>query len=204
MDQRVFSRSGEMEKLFRSLSVRYILRSEQSVSLSLSFHYEKSSYYKRNRDEFLLLTEKYSVPVLEHRFIASSVGYLDSSLGRGLFAEQEIGPDDFIGEYAGLIQFASPCRPAKDSSGGYETDYSWTYPERKGFRNLEVNGRLNGNEARFINHSFTPNCRMEHTLVEGRWVLFLLAERSISVGEQLTVDYGEEYWTGGFRELIMI
>ena len=204
MTDRIFSGTPEMGELFRSLSLIYLSRSDQTVKLSGPFHYGRSAYYKRNRGEFDRLTKQYSDPVRKCRIVSSSVRFLDASLGRGLFAEANVDQGEFIGEYAGMVKYASPCRPIKDGLGGYETDYTWTYPERKGLRSLEVNGRLRGNETRFINHSFTSNCHMEHTLVDGFWVLFLLARRPISRGEQFTVDYGEEYWTGGFRELILI
>jgi uncharacterized protein len=204
MIEKVKSGTGEMDELFSSLSLCYISRSRQIVTLSSKLHYKKSSYYRKNRDEFDRLNYLYSAQVRDCLVIPSSVRQIDDSMGRGLFAEREIDQGEFIGEYTGLIQKASPCRPVKDSLGGYKTDYTWTYPERKGLFSLEVNGRLNGNETRFINHSFTPNCSMEHTLVDNRWVLFLVALRSIAPEDQLSVDYGEEYWVGGHRELILI
>ena len=204
MSEKVMSGTWEMESLFRSLKVQYLSRSRQIDDLPSRRHYGKSTYYRDNRSEFERLAGEYAESVVNCRVVSSSVRYLDDSMGRGLFAEERCREGDFIGEYTGLIQKASRCRPVKDQLGGYATDYSWTYPEKKRFRSLEVNGRLNGNETRFINHSFTPNCRMEHTLIEGRWVLFLVAAREILPDEQFTVDYGEEYWVGGYRELIMI
>ena len=202
--EKVMIRTGEAESLFRSLTVNFISRSRHSVRLSPRFHYGNSPYYRNNRREFDDLALRYSREILHETFATATIRKLGDTLGRGLFAESPLQPGDFIGEYAGLINYASRCRPVRDDRGGFATDYAWTYPEKRGWRALEVNGRDWGNESRFVNHSFTPNCRMEHTLVEGLWVLFFVADRVIAAGEQLTVDYGEEYWTGGFRELMII
>ncbi|MDC7219687.1 MAG: SET domain-containing protein-lysine N-methyltransferase [Spirochaetales bacterium] len=204
MEKRIPSGSEEMKELFRSLSLIYLSRSRQSMDLSDKRHYRQSSYYKENSPEFDKLSGQYGQDIKESRLAPSSVGFIDKSMGRGLFSEEDRSAGDFIGEYCGVIGRALKCRPVKDHLGGFATDYAWTYPEKRGFRALEVNGRLEGNETRFVNHSFTPNCRMEHTLVDNRWVLFLVAQKEIARGEQFTVDYGEEYWTGGHRELIII
>jgi hypothetical protein len=165
--EQVMTRSGESASLFRTLSVEFISRSIQIVPLSPRFHYGNSSYYRNNRKEFDDLTLRYASEILQENFAVSSIRNSGDSPGRGLFAEAPLQPGDFVGEYAGLINYASRCRPVKDERGGYATDYAWTYPEKRGWRALDVNGRDWGNESRFVNHSFTPNCRMEHTLVDG-------------------------------------
>ncbi len=200
----IHSGSEEMKEFFRSLSLTYLARSRQIISLPSRYHYLNSSYYKRNREEFEGITSRYGESIVSSVLARVSVRHLGETLGYGLFAEDDLPRGSFIGEYAGIIRLASRCRPVKDARGGYATDYAWTYPEKRGFRSIEVNGRDWGNEMRFINHSFDPNCRMEHTIVDGFWVLFFIAQRDIRKDEQLTADYGEEYWTGGFRELMII
>lgn len=129
---------------------------------------------------------------------------MDETLNYGLIAETSFQEGDFLAQYTGLVGRARRHRRMQDSLGGYSTDYAWTFPVRKGWFPLELDGRLQGNETRFINHSFHPNLKMEHTLIDGKWLLFLLACKSIERGEQFTVDYGEEYWSGGYRELVLI
>ncbi|RJX32801.1 MAG: SET domain-containing protein [Oxalobacter sp.] len=48
-----------------------------------------------------------------------------------------------------------------------------------------IDGAVNGNDARFINHSCAPNCK---STVEDRRV-FIDAIRDIAPGEELTFDY---------------
>lgn len=48
-----------------------------------------------------------------------------------------------------------------------------------------IDAGVNGNEARFINHSCEPNCRS----VTRRGRVHIWAIRDISVGEELTYDY---------------
>jgi hypothetical protein len=69
--------------------------------------------------------------------------------------------------------------------------------DRKGGRYLfEVNrrwfidGSPRGNLSRYINHSCRPNCE---PLVRGRAIV-IYARRTIRAGEELTYDYGKEYF----------
>ena len=48
-----------------------------------------------------------------------------------------------------------------------------------------IDGGVNGNDARFINHSCDPNCE---SVIEDRRV-FIEAIRTIQPGEELTYDY---------------
>lgn len=53
-------------------------------------------------------------------------------------------------------------------------------------RRQDLDGRVRGNPARFINHSCAPNC----TVVAERGRVWIYAEREIAAGEELTFDYG--------------
>jgi hypothetical protein len=200
----IYSQTEEMGNLFLSLSLNYIIQSIHIVDLKNERFLNQSRYYKKNHLEFMELTERYGEYLRGNYIIPSTVRYIDSSMGRGLFTEKFILAHEYIGEYCGIVQRASPCKPVKDRLEGYATDYAWTYPVKQGLHHLEVNARVNGNELRFVNHSFNANCRMEHTIVDGKWVLFLIAQRDILSGEQITVDYGEEYWSSGHRTLVIL
>jgi hypothetical protein len=52
-------------------------------------------------------------------------------------------------------------------------------------RSVVIDGGVNGNDARFINHSCDPNCE---SLIDDRRV-FIEAIRTIQPGEELTYDY---------------
>jgi uncharacterized protein len=51
---------------------------------------------------------------------------------------------------------------------------------------VDIDGSVEWNLARFINHSCTPNC--EADLVDGR--IWFLAKRSIGAGEEVVFNYG--------------
>lgn len=53
-----------------------------------------------------------------------------------------------------------------------------------------IDGNVKGNIARFINHSCAPNCEADGP--RGR--VFILSIKSIKAGEELTYDYGKEYF----------
>lgn len=101
-----------------------------------------------------------------------------SSAGRGLFAEEMIPKDACIIEYIG--------RPATlEEMARDEGKYLfWTG------KTTMINGNIPENTARFINHSCAPNCEADGP--RGR--IFIIARRAIKPGEELTYDYGGEYF----------
>lgn len=53
-----------------------------------------------------------------------------------------------------------------------------------------IDGRVQGNSARWINHSCEPNCEASLSEVRGRQRVFIEALRNIKPGEELFYDYG--------------
>jgi SET domain-containing protein len=53
-----------------------------------------------------------------------------------------------------------------------------------------IDGSPRWNKARYINHSCRPNCEA----VNRRGRIFIIAKRPIAPGEELTYDYGREYF----------
>ena len=66
--------------------------------------------------------------------------------------------------------------------------------------NANVDGKNGGNFTRKINHSCKPNCRMETWTFEEKGevykTLVVVASKKISVGNELTISYGDEYNLG--------
>ena len=106
-----------------------------------------------------------------------------SKTGRGMFAEEPIPKGACIIEYTGRP--LSLEEMAKDA-GKY---YFWVSDFAM------IDGNIKGNRARFINHSCAPNCEADGP--EGR--IFVMAKRSIKAGEELTFDYGDEYFDKHIR-----
>ena len=90
--------------------------------------------------------------------------------GRGVFARTVLFEDDLIGIYAG------PTVERDDTYVLWIEDRDGTW--------FGVDGM---NELRFLNHSSRPNAEFEGDA--------LYALRAISPGEELTIDYGED-WAG--------
>ena len=99
-------------------------------------------------------------------------------MGWGLFALEQIREGDFILEYTGR---KITTKEADESKGKYlfEIDDDWT-----------VDGEALDNHARWINHACVPN--VEADVVDGK--IFITALRDIFPGEELFIDYGEEYF----------
>ncbi len=78
----------------------------------------------------------------------------------------------------------------------------WGFPRVRTLgRNLEIDAREAGGALRFANHAADPSSYPEHFPWKGCWRIVFLARRSIAAGEEITVDYGDAYWSGGEREL---
>jgi SET domain-containing protein len=102
--------------------------------------------------------------------------------GRGVFAARDLGEGKKIIEYQGEIidwdeaQRRHPHDPNQPNHTFYfHLDDSTV-----------IDGRVNGNDARWINHSCAPNCEAEQ---RGNRV-FIRALRDIDAGEELFYDYG--------------
>ncbi len=101
-----------------------------------------------------------------------------SHSGRGLFAAQDIPKGVRIIEYIGRP--VSPEEQRRDS-GKY---LFWASETEM------IDGNIKENTARFINHSCRPNCVAGGP--DGR--VYIESRRRIKAGEELTYDYGIEYF----------
>lgn len=99
--------------------------------------------------------------------------------GMGLFARAPIKKGAFVIEYIGQ---RIPTKVADESGGRYlfEVDSDWT-----------IDGEAEWNTARYINHSCKPNVEAE---IDENDRIMISALRDIKPGEELTIDYGEEYF----------
>lgn len=96
----------------------------------------------------------------------------------GLFACVPIQKGELVVEYTGK---RIPTKIADELGTKYlfEIDEDWT-----------IDGSPRTNTARYINHSCRPNC--ESDIRGGKILIFAL--RDIHVGEELSMDYGDEYF----------
>ena len=104
-----------------------------------------------------------------------------SPTGLGLFATEPIAKGAFIVEYKGrrLPHAQAKRLEARGSRYMYEINSRWT-----------VDGTSRRNMGRYANHSCHPNA--ESDVVKGK--VILRARKKIKPGEEITYDYGREYF----------
>lgn len=101
-----------------------------------------------------------------------------SKTGKGLFAMEDIAKGVCIIEYTGR---PATKKEMMEDSGKY---LFWTG------KHTMINGNVRSNRARYINHSCAPNCESDGP--EGR--VYIVSVRRIKAGDELTYDYGKEYF----------
>lgn len=101
-----------------------------------------------------------------------------SRAGLGLFAGELIAKDSCIIEYVGR-------RISHEEEMKSRSRYLFTVN-----RNITIDGTDRKNTARYINHSCKPNA--EAVIHKNR--IYIFAIRSIEEGEEITYDYGKEYF----------
>jgi hypothetical protein len=148
----------------------YILRSQYIASEN--YDWEKTFHRE--------ITEGKLAPII--------IKWIDPVLGYGAFAAEDIAKGQFIGEYTGVVRQLHRSTPNQNP-------YCFHYPTKLWSMNyFTIDSMEEGNLARFINHSSKPNlkplCVVDRKLLH----LIFVADRSIKQGEQLTLDYGSDYW----------
>ncbi|HRW58171.1 MAG TPA: SET domain-containing protein [Chlamydiales bacterium] len=140
--------------------------------------------YEEQMWEGSLHDTQLSVPSYEDVFI----GFAGKEKGWGLFAKNSLKKGAFVGEYAGLLR---KRKKALDRYNAYLFEYS--YPEGKRTP-WTIDALEMGNLTRFINHSMNPNLKPLIVYNRGFMKIVFIANRDISPSEELTYDYGENYW----------
>jgi uncharacterized protein len=105
-----------------------------------------------------------------------------SPTGLGLFAVQPIAKRAYIVTYRGKrIATVEAHRREREDKAKYmfELNARWT-----------IDGSSRRNLGRYINHACRPNC--EAVLRQGQ--LVFVALRDIPPGEEITLDYGKDYF----------
>ena len=106
-----------------------------------------------------------------------------SQTGRGLFTVDQIEKGQCVVEYTGRPISQAAFRVSRGK-------YLFKITETK-----TIDGWQKSNIARYINHSCRPNCEVE--IWRGR--VYVMAKRTIKSGEELSYDYGPEYFDAHIR-----
>lgn len=129
----------------------------------------------------------YQEELFHNRTAPCSVRFVDEVKGFGLFAEKRLTKGEWIGEYCGLLTKLERNEP--------DTTYIVHYPTRFFSMSLfGVDAKKRCNLMRFANHKDSPNAQAEYLLDRGLLHLAFFAIGEIEKGEEITVDYGKDYW----------
>jgi len=101
-----------------------------------------------------------------------------TSIGLGLFTNRRIAKGDLVIEYTGEL-LSNEEADTRNSRYLFQVNRRWT-----------VDGSGRENLSRYINHSCRPNC----VAYTSRLKILIYAKRSIAAGEELSYDYGKEYF----------
>ena len=104
--------------------------------------------------------------------------------GKGLFAEEEIPKGACVIEYIGK---------EVSEADQYKVNSRYLFGIGK---DRMINGNIKENTAKYINHSCRPNCESDDH--KGR--MYILSIKKIKPGEELTYDYGKEYFDEYFKK----
>ena len=104
-----------------------------------------------------------------------------SATGLGLFATKPIKRAAYIATYRGrrISTEESDRREARGAKFMFELNRRWT-----------IDGSSRRNVARYLNHSCRPNAKP----VLRKGCIVIVALRRIEPGEEITYDYGKEYF----------
>lgn len=111
---------------------------------------------------------------------SSSFAVKRGTHGLGLFAKTTFKKGDLVIEYTGE-KISTDTANIRGGQYLFELNDNWV-----------VDGRGRENLARYINHSCAPNCYPE--IDEKEEHIFIYAKRNIKEGEELTYNYGKEFW----------
>lgn len=107
-----------------------------------------------------------------------------TATGLGLVALKRIPRGKRIVEYFGPL-ITNEVVERSDGSYFFGVNNKWS-----------IDGSSRHNLARYINHSCKPNAE---AIVSSRGRVWIFATKNIKPGEEITYDYGEEYFDGIIR-----
>lgn len=131
-----------------------------------------------------------------HEFPDISIHWIHPTVGYGVFANSTLPKKTFIGEYTGLLR---PFCYRSDQ----KNCYTFEYVKAHFYQSYTIDAKTQGNHTRFINHKKDGNCDALIVYHRDLVRVVVLTNREIAAGEQLTYDYGSDYWAqrGDLQEL---
>jgi hypothetical protein len=112
--------------------------------------------------------------------------YISPAVGLGTYARMRLRAASVLGEYVGEI--------VHGRGELLDTLYLLTVPDDTGRESVFIDALRVGGWTRFINHSCRANTFFESRRVGEEVRVVVMTERGVKKGEEVTVNYGEQYW----------
>lgn len=194
--EKIYATERQKHEFFASIGCEYINCMDTPCKTLQTQDPKESIHYKADPQTVEEFSEKYRKDIQEKKLAPMFIKHVSEKVGYGIFATNETASGDFIGVYAGDIR---PMRSGTDQEPE-DVDYAWDYGSKKDDQDesgerLILDGKYRGNELRFINHAKDPNTKAMYLVVDGQLCVCYVAQKDISAGEQLTVSYGDDYWS---------
>ena len=195
-----YKSQAEKIKLFNGVNCKYCNELKIKYPKFNQLDPKKHEYYIENPNVYDENSKRYSHNVQRHylspKLAPMYLKWISNIVGYGVFAAKNIKKGDFIGEYFGVLR-----EMKRDCDN---LDYAWYYTlDGVDGEKLIVDGKDYGNELRFINHSNNPNTSRIDVLSKDN-ILHIVykADRDIPKDTELTVSYGQGYFTSRQMKII--
>ena len=137
------------------------------------------------REHSLIMGAKYFNEIEGSYLPNVSIRWINENLGYGLFAEEQLEAESYIGEYTGIV---------RKYDRRNANHYTYEYPVLDDTGKSYVIDATSGYLTRFINHSFSPNLKPVYAFYQGFYHVIFISMHTIEKGTQLSFNYGYNYW----------
>ena len=177
-------------EFFAKKKIIYLSRNEyvnEGVRTAIYKRCERIDRKRRVERERRWLGGYYSRELESEQFPSFAINWVSARVGYGVFARVDLLPRAFIGEYTGYVR-------RKKFFFAHSSDYCFGLETHMRWPGYVIDAEKGGNMTRFLNHSEKPNLEPVAIFHKGLIRIILRATRRIAKGEQLTYDYGVDYW----------
>ncbi|KAL3101955.1 hypothetical protein niasHS_003364 [Heterodera schachtii] len=108
--------------------------------------------------------------------------------GYGAIAKEKVPSGGFVGEYVGEVISNEEGRRRVEKIAELQSHEAQYYVMELDERR-SIDAQFYGNDMRYVNHSCSPNCVIQQIQSDFDLHLVLVANKEISIGEELSFDY---------------
>ncbi|OHS99014.1 SET domain containing protein [Tritrichomonas foetus] len=202
--ERDLSKQMEYDTTFESIKQPEIMNNSSRLTpIHKIEEWHKRNYlrpYAAMRRRKYILARKSGLPILKSQFVENESAHKRGIVGKrvyfekseiqgyGLFALEPISAKDFICEYTGqLIRMeVADRREKKLTKKGFQHMYNFRMGE------YVIDATEHGSNARFLNHSCSPNCRSRQIPIDEMQTISFFATKAIKPHDEIAFDYEME------------